>query len=120
MKSGVEVQLKVLGSTGPDPTAVLLGTGYVRFSSQTGIDGLAKLVGHTLEILAVHARKQGTGQFRNFITQAKEEYLTIKLWHVWNPFLEAALDRYGFRLVKERVVFVDASSEVIEGWRWDR
>lgn len=63
----------VLGQTCIDPILVTLGTGYSRFESPTGIDGLAKEErdGEALHILAVVTVFQGRGSFRNFITEAK-------------------------------------------------
>lgn len=111
----------VLGKTELCPTSRILATGYFRFESPSGIDGLAKPHGPTLEILAVHARKPGHGQFRLFIGVAQENFQTIKIWHVWNGLLKSKLlYSYGFREVKERAVFADGSSEEIEGCRWDR
>ncbi len=108
----------VLGSITPDPIGDMLGTGYQRFSSPCGICGLAKEQneGARLDLLAVDATKQGTGQFRAFIHACKEAYQTICVWEISIVFLEAALMRYGFKWIRE----VCSTGEVLTGRRWDR
>lgn len=103
----------------PDPVAKMLGTGYSRFVSQSGIDGLCKIDGDTLCILAVHATKPNSGQFRDFVSKSKAQFPTIKIYEVWNPDLESALDRYGFRKLRERV-FCAGESEMVDCYRWDK
>ncbi len=81
----------------PDPISDMLGTGYKRFESSVGINGLAKVSGKRLDILAVIARTPGKGQFRRFIAAAKNAYETVAVWEDWNPVIGEALQRYGFR-----------------------
>jgi len=107
--------MSFLGEMIPDPVGVVLGTGYMRFESACGIDGLAKVTGDRLDILAVAARTTGKGQFRKFITLAKQEFKTVCVWEDWNPILGPALARYGFTPEKE----IQADGEVVDGWRWD-
>lgn len=79
-----------------DAIGKILGTGYNRFSTDHGIKGLAK-VNHTrLDLLAIVASRPGTGQFRDFIEDAKKHFDEIVVWEVWNKNLEATLLRYGF------------------------
>ena len=107
----------VLGITKPDLVSELLGTGFRRFYSSTGINGLAKMIGEDrLDILAVDATNPGTGQFRVFIEQAKKEFATIYLWEVWNPILAETLQRYGFQACTQ----VDKDTgEILNGYRHD-
>ena len=106
----------VLGELTPDPISVLLGTGFVRFASPTGMNGLAKVHGERLDILALDATAPGTGQLRAFIDQAKREFDTICVWHVWNPLLDGILQRFGFRACVE----IDRDiGEPLEGYRFD-
>ena len=105
--------MTVLGNTTPDFVSKILGTGYLRFQSPTGINGLAKEEGSHLHILAVDATQEGKGQFRAFIKRCKHEYKSVSVWEVWNPVIEKALERYGFHRVKE--FQIDAE---VEGWRW--
>lgn len=105
----------IMGNTCPDPFGMMLGTGYYRFESMTGIDGLAKESGERIDILALatkHALRQG--RFRNFIQQLKKQYQTICIWEIWNPWLEPVLIRYGFKPVSE-VHY----GENVTGVRWD-
>lgn len=76
--------------------AVLTGADWVKFSSPTGIDGLAFEVDGNLHILAVSAKEKGKGHFREFIRLCKREYPEIRIYEVWNPWLDKALERYGF------------------------
>lgn len=104
-----------MGVVEPDFTSVILGTGFDRFSSPTGIDGLAKWTDEQLELLAVIANAPHQGQFRAFIQQAKEIWPIILVWHVHNGFLDAALARYGFQPITS-----ECDGETVPGWRWIR
>lgn len=105
----------VLGRTEPDPAGLILGTGYERFESPTGIDGLAKENGDRLDVLAVYAREHGQGAFREFIRLAKKEYRTVCVWLDDNPAIGPALQRYGFTPETE----IQPDGEIVTGWRWD-
>jgi len=107
--------MKILGTLTLDLASEILGTGFKRFSSPTGIDGLAKEVEGGVEILAVDASIRGMGFFRNFIKHCKEEYDTIILWEVWNPDLAEALVRYGFQRVDR-----DIRGENVSGYEWKK
>lgn len=91
----------------PDAIGELLGTGFKRFETTSGLMGLAKISGEALEILAVSASDPGTGQFRRFIAAAKEIYTSVSVLEDWNPIITAALQRYGFRRIQG-------------GWKWTR
>jgi len=109
--------VSVLGNTSPFPLGDLLGTGYETFESPTGIHGMSKQnkIGR-LDLLAVAATKRGTGQFRDFIDQAKKEYKTICVWEIWNEELAVILARYGFRPVEE----IDHDTgELLTGLCWN-
>jgi len=88
--------MNVLGETHVDIISQLLNTGYERFSSPTGINGLAQIIDGGLDILAVDAGHPGTGQFREFIHQCKIEFDQVVIWEVWNEMLPEVLQRYGF------------------------
>lgn len=98
----------------PDPVGVILETGYRKFRHRSGIEGLAKVTGDMLEILAVFATVQGTGQFRQFIAEAKERFATVIVWEDWNPAVGAALKRYGF----DRHGRIEPDGEQLVGWRF--
>lgn len=107
--------MAVLGITMPDFVSDILGTGFMRFESPTGISGLAKTDDTRLDILAVDATTPGFGQFREFIKQCKSEYESIYIWEVWSPIMHSALERYGFHQIKEFQIDAD-----VEGWRWTK
>jgi|SRR3989304_3216074 len=107
---------RVLGQTNPDPLSEVLGTGYSRFQSPTGIDGLAKEEKDRLDLLAFNALVPGIGQFRRFIQRCKREYETICIWEIWNPMLHEVLQRYGFRAYSEKD---RDTGELLEGYRYD-
>lgn len=110
------VNATILGELTLDPVSQVLGTGYLRFQSPTGIDGLAKVKENRLDLLAFNALVPGVGQFRRFIGRCKREYETICIWEVWNPWLHEVLQRYGFRAYSE----VDRDTdERLEGYRYD-
>lgn len=88
--------MKIFTSWEPDPTALLLNTGYNRFESVHGIDGLAKTSDSRLDLLALIATNPGQGQFRSFVAACKKQFEVIVVWQIWNPDLRAALERYGF------------------------
>lgn len=105
----------IIGQNYPDPIGQLLGTGYMRFQSPTGICGLAKDDGERLDILAVDTLTPGKGQFRHFINEAKKQYSTICIWEIWNPWLEPVLLRYGFTPATEIAI----TGETLSGVKWD-
>ena len=108
--------MTVLGYRFPDPISSLLGTGYEKFRSPTGLNGLAKDSDERLDLLVVDATIPGTGQFRTFIEKAKLEYETICVWEVWNKDLRPILERYGFFPYHETDPDTD---EPLEGYRWN-
>ena len=85
-----------LGQITPSPAADILGTGYSRFVSPFGIDGLCRTDGRRLDLLAVIANQPNTGQFREFMEAAKQEFDEIGIWDILNPELNPVLERYGF------------------------
>ena len=110
----------ILGTTTEDPIGKVLGTGYMRFTSPVGIEGLAKVMpGFRLEILAVNAVRPGNGCFKHFIEQAKQEFNVFCIWHVTSDILMDCLPRYGFRPWAEKQR-IEGRFEHMDGWRWDK
>ncbi len=108
--------MSVLGATEPHFIGRVLGTGYERFYSETGMNGLAREDGDRLNLLALDASNPGTGQFREFIEQAKKEYKTICIWHVSHEWLKLKLLEYGFRPYDENDII---TTELLKGYRYD-
>ncbi len=105
-----------LGTLTPDPFGVMLGTGYSRFCSPLGIEGLAKELNGRVDILAVIAPDEGNGHLSLFLAHCMTVYDTICIWEDWNLILGPMLARRGFVRTSE----VDKFKEKITGWRWDR
>jgi len=106
----------VLGTTCPDPVSAMLGTQMNRFTSPTGIEGLARVTGDRLDILAVINPTEKRGRFREFISAAKLEYRTICVMIIENPVVHAALLRYGFTPDVE----IDQFGDTQQLLRWDK
>lgn len=98
----------------PDPVGAALGTGFMRFSARCGIDGLAKVSGDRLEVLAVTTDTPGLGCFRRFIADAKQHYCWVEVIDIWNPWLEGALARYGFT----HFYRTEPDGEIVTGMLW--
>lgn len=107
--------MNVLGHITPDPVGEALGTGYAKFVSPLGVDGLVKVRHPRLDLLVVATTRPGTGQFRAFIAQAKTEFDTICIWLIWHPLLKTVLPRYGFVPATD---FQEGSQ--LTGFRWDK
>jgi hypothetical protein len=103
----------------PDPISAILGTGYGRFEHESGIEGLCKITGGVIEILAVLSTNPGNGNFRSFMDYLKHEFSTVKVWHIESDFLAEALLRYGFRPWSEKFC-IQGEWETSEGFRWDK
>lgn len=86
----------VIGETRPYGTAELHLTGFEQFEWSGGVGGLAKVQKDELHLLAIHADKPNTGQFRVFMRECKEAYPFIRVWSVWSANLRVILVRYGF------------------------
>lgn len=106
----------IFTSSRPDYASLVLNTGWNRFTSKQGIDGLMRINGLDLELLAVFAAKPGTGQFRRFITACKGKFDTVAVWEIWNDDLPTILTRYGFIPVEK----TEDDGEVIRGFCWKR
>lgn len=105
----------VVGQLFPDDTAIKLGTGYSQFRCWTfKMDGLCKVNGRHIEILAIVSNQPGQGMFREFVRALKPVYDSITFWADMNPILSNALHRYGF----VRVDSVDSDGSRIRGWQW--
>ena len=107
-------QIEVLGHTQPDPVGHILGTGYSRFYSPSGIHGLFKATEKRLDLLAVAATAPGAGQFRVFMRGCKEVWPEIFIWETMNSLMELICLRYGFQRVTE-----NDGDESLNGWRWE-
>ena len=99
----------------PDPIGVLLGTGYNRFETADGVNGLAKITGDRLDVLAVVASRPSEGQFRRFIAAAKSAFKIVAVWEDWNPIISGALKRYGFH----PATCAETDGEGNHGWQWE-
>jgi hypothetical protein len=81
----------------PDPVGEILGTGFQRFAvHRFELNGLLKITGDSLEILAVVSENEDRGNFRDFIDACKDRFREVIVWHIDNPIVESALSRYGF------------------------
>jgi len=89
-------------------------TGWRSFKSAQGIDGLMRIKGHDLELLAVTAGDPGKGQFRRFVAACKQKHDSICIWAIWNDDLPAILRRYGFRPHSIH----EPDGELLEGYLW--
>lgn len=107
--------MNVLGQTTPDPLGLMLGTDFDRFESPYGIDGLARVSGSELELLAVVTDTPGEGQFRQFITACKAQFESIRVFEIWNDALAHTLERYGFTPFT-----TTENGEPLSGYRWQR
>lgn len=96
------------------PYAGLFQTGYEAFTAPCGIDGLARIDGEHLHVLAVVSA--GPGAFRRFVQLAKLEFAAITVWEVWNPIARDALLRYDFEPTRGR----DADGKPTTGLTWSR
>ena len=104
---------------GIDPIGVALGfgnRGYHRFTTKSGVGGLAKWTQDRLDILAIHSDIEGKGYVRDFFRFCQGQFKTIGIWCIWNSNLASALKRYGF----EEEVEVQGDGEILEGMRWDK
>lgn len=108
--------MSVLGTTTPDVVSLIWQTGFERFQSPNGLEGLARVAGDRLDVLAVSNSTGKRGLFREFIAQAKLEYKTICVWVIENPIIHDALLRYGFTPDIE----IDQFGDTQQLLRWDR
>lgn len=106
-----------LGIVSPDPVGDHLGTGYSRFVSPLGIDGLAKEDGSRVDLLAVYSPDPGKGHLSAFIAHCQSVYETVCVWEDMNPVIGAMLSKRGYRRVMQ---IDDKHGELLHGWRWDR
>lgn len=99
----------------PDPVGEILGTGYWRFVTPFGIDGLAKWTHDRIDVLAVGAYRPGRGAFRTFIEQVKKHFDSVYLWHIMNPLMHGILTGYGFTEAEQV-----EGGEKMKGYKWER
>ncbi len=105
-----------LGKTHLAPVSAILGTSFHEFNSPYGIEGLAWDQVERVDILAVLARKPGTGQFRSFIKACQEHWTEINVLEDWNPMVGEALARYGFKRFERS----EWDGEKVKGWQWKK
>jgi len=108
---------RVFSEWTPDAVGDQLGTGYSRFVSPAGIEGLARVSGDRLDVLAVFCRTPGRGCLGEFLRRCMARYDAVCVWEVFNPVVSAALQRRGFRRAEETD---PATGETVTGWRWQR
>lgn len=104
----------IFTSCRPDPASIVLKTGWLRYNSRQGIDGLVRFKKYDCELLFVGASNPGTGQFRRFIDALKLKYDSVTIFAVWNEKLPEILLRYGFKEWSG----VEPDGEVVSGYRW--
>lgn len=109
--------LTCLGTITPDPVGQALKTGMDRFSSPWGVDGLCRVVGVRVDILAIASQTPGKGQLRSFITALKGQFKHIRVMHIDNPILVPILARYGFVPFQD-VESIEGETEFITGMEW--
>ena len=85
-----------LGKVRHSMTPVAQRTDYRDFVSPLGVLGLAYEYANTVEILAVAATVEGSGQFRAFVQHLQRCCDDIYVWEVMEPRLHGVLTRYGF------------------------
>jgi hypothetical protein len=106
----------VVGSLYPDENSVRLGTGFYGFrSSWLKIDGLCKVKGRTIEILAVNSGEMGRGNFRVFVEQLQAHYDCVAFLIVRSQVLKTKLPSYGFSHLKKVT-----GGESVDVWIWNR
>lgn len=106
----------LLGQRQPHLLGEMLGTGYDEFVSPFGIRGLAREDGQALHLLALASDEPGQGAFRELIRHAKVAYVAIYVWEIWNEWLPAVLERYGFEPMKAPAL----TGEMLAGMVWHK
>lgn len=109
-------EVKFLVDDGPDRNSLVLGTGFRRFHGRGQMRGLYMTKGRRIDFLVVHCDEPGRGHFREFVQKLKRGYDTICVWCVWNPWLGAVLERYGFRDEVDSAM----DGTPVTGKRWDK
>lgn len=108
-----QTRVPVLGELREQPEHRRL-TDFMEFRSPFGVDGLARVRGNRLEILAVISVEEGKGHFRDFVSACQQRYVGIRFWALMNPELEKALTRYGFYGGND----VDEFGDVVDVMDW--
>jgi hypothetical protein len=106
-----------LGEITPDFIGQYLDTGYDRFQSPFGINGLCRVDGKSLNLLAVVSTRPNTGQFHRFMDAAKQEFDEIGIWEILNRDLHPVLERYGF--IPAKMIDLE-SGETMTGQKWTK
>lgn len=106
----------IFKSWDPDPTGLLLGTGFMRFTTGIGIDGLALEYSDSIDILAVYSNIEGRGNFRKFMSELKRHYNQVRVLHIMEPIVAKALKNYGFL----EVTAIMPDGEKVEGLEWNK
>ena len=101
----------------PDPAGLMLGTGFMRFETKVGIDGLVLECGDRIDLLAVIATNDNGGNLKRFFTELKARYNVIRVLCIMNPAVEAALKRYGsFRTCRD----IGYDGSTVTGIEWKK
>ncbi|HKW14687.1 MAG TPA: hypothetical protein VJS69_09395 [Candidatus Krumholzibacteria bacterium] len=103
----------VIGTLHPDPTGIMVGTLFDAFQAGQ-VDGLVRVRGDQLDILAVHVLHPGQGHLGRFIAECQQHYTWIRFLHVINDHLAAMLERRGFTPF---TVWEDG--EMVSGYEWE-
>ena len=99
-----------------DPFGAILGTGYDRFESTTGICGVAKIKNNDLRVLVAHTYTPGQGQFRDFVRICKANFDYVCFEHILSDALPDILARYGFTLG----ILVEDDGTEMKVWKWEK
>lgn len=95
-----------------------MGGPFRIFDTHYAIFGLAKDERGVFDILALETRAKMTGNASRFLAAAMDSFRTIRVFEVYNPALDAALLRRGFRRCRERPA--DDLPYHSGALRWDR
>lgn len=108
--------MKLFTSWEPDPAGLLLGTGFMRFTTKLGIDGLALESNDHIDILAVHSDDPGKGNFRKFLIELRARYHSINFLSVQNDILRDSLVRGYFKPTQ----FIGTDGVIVAAMGWKK
>jgi hypothetical protein len=103
----------VVGLLTPDPLGVELGTHLMRFSNKSlQVDGLCKVAGRRIDLVAICSRDCNKGNVSKFFDQLMAAYRAIYVWEIWSPVIKQMLFRRGFMAIREQ------QDVIVEGMMW--
>lgn len=108
------MRVPVLGLLLPPTSRRFEGSEWSEFDTGALV-GIATVRDRRIDLLAVHARRPGRGDFRRFLADLMAAYNVVVVWAITNPFLPQVLERRGFR---ETMEYRDG--ELCDCMRWDR